>query len=180
MSGTYSNAELATIVQSAIASQDAGYAPNGNTIYLVYLPSSALFSGTFANDCGYHASWPTTGEPRRSDGDRLGVARRRRIKRLNSASSRASRHTGSRSPQPIRSATDTTGSHTSNAVDREPLASVGRRWTRRARRFVRRNAPLRDRRRADRRGGFEYQRIWSNASAADGGDLVRAARERSL
>jgi hypothetical protein len=71
MSGSYSSAQIASYVAAAIAG-NASIAPNGNTIYLVYLPSAATISGSFAADCGYHTSYPTTG----SLGDQMAIVQR--------------------------------------------------------------------------------------------------------
>src|SRR5580698_66636 len=50
--GGYTLAELQTYVQGA-ASADAGV---GNTIYLLYLPSGAYFSGEYAGSCFVYAA----------------------------------------------------------------------------------------------------------------------------
>jgi hypothetical protein len=57
MSGSYTTDQLRSYVASVIAG-DAGPAPNGNTVYLLYLPTGATF-GACSGSCGCHQNYPS-------------------------------------------------------------------------------------------------------------------------
>jgi hypothetical protein len=56
MTGGFTVAQIQAYVGSVIAADAGPVAPDGNTIYLLYLPVGASYSET--TDCGYHASYP--------------------------------------------------------------------------------------------------------------------------
>jgi hypothetical protein len=169
--GQYSSAELSTYIQNVIADSDAGtsLAPNGNTIYLVYMPDDALYSGTFSQDCGYHTSFPYQA----SSGDQLATVSR--CTPVPDQETPLGQLTRVATHEIAESATDPLGKgYNLGETSATPwTSSVWQGWvgaglielgdlcegTRIFQTFD--GGPD---------GGWEYQRIWSNANAGNGGD----------
>jgi hypothetical protein len=167
--GQYSSTQLSAYIGGVLATADAGVPPNGDTIYLVYMPTGATYLGAFSNDCGYHTEYPYGA----STGDQIATVSRctpyADQETELGAMTRVATH------EIVESATDPLGKgYTLGDTSKTPwTSSIWAGWvgaglielgdlcegTRTFQALT--GAPD---------GGWEYQRMWSNAGAAAGGD----------
>jgi hypothetical protein len=163
----YTTADLQAYVTSAIAG-GAGPAPDGNTIYLVYLPDSATFAPVYANFCGYHMPYPSSTT---STGDQVSAVHRCKPY---TKDTELGLLTLVASHEIVESATDPLdqGYNIGSASATPWDAGIWQGW-------YQGHVELGDLCEGTRfyevadggpEGGFEYQRMWSNAAAAKGGD----------
>jgi hypothetical protein len=166
--GSYTLADLESYVAGGIGA-GAVPSPDGNTIYLVYLPAGAEFSGTYANDCAYHQPYPVTA----SAGDALAVVRR--CKPYPDQETQLGELTRSASHEIVEAASDPLGKGynlgTSTAQPWDASAWQGRVSVG----LVELGDMCQGTRTFEPKdggppGGWEFQRVWSNAAAAAGGD----------
>ncbi len=160
LSGALGSADLTALVQNAIAA--GAPAPTGNTLYLAFLPQGVTLAGT--TDCGYHQPYPDAFS---TTGDVAAV-----IQRCSpfGSDSELDAMTQIASHEIAEGATDP-NDRSYNLGTTPPLP-----WTRSV---FRSYAPsghvevgdlCEGTRLREGDGGYSYQRIWSNAAAADGGD----------
>jgi hypothetical protein len=169
--GVYTTSQLQTYVAGVLAGADGGSiaTPNGNTIYLVYLPAGATFSGR--TDCGYHTSFPSSAT---STGDQLALVIR--CPPVRDQETELGQLTRVGSHEIVESATDPIGrGYRLPTVTAQPWdASIWQAWDPGSRSIelgdlcegTRTFEPTD----AGPSGGWELQRMWSNAAAATGGD----------
>jgi hypothetical protein len=168
VAGSYTTDQLRTYVTGVIAA-DAGPAPNGNTIYLLYMPNGAGFAGT--TDCGYHAAYPSLAT---SSGDQIAVAGR--CIPYADQETQLGQLTRLATHEIFESATDPLdqGYNLGEATATPWDASVWQGWV-----ADKGHVELGDLCEGTRtfepldggpNGGWEFQRIWSNMAAAAGGD----------
>ena len=168
IAGTLTATQLSAYVSAVIAA-DAGPAPDGHTIYLVYLPDGALFASPLDGDCGYHESYPSLAT---SLGDEFAVVRRcapyAGTETQLGALTRAATH------EIIEAATDPLGR--GYTLGETPTTSP---WTASIWQSYASSGhvELADLCEGSRmfeaddggpEGGWEYERIWSNAAVLDG------------
>ncbi len=166
--GSYSTAQVQAYVTSALGADAGGPSPAGNLVYLLYLPAGATFSGT--TDCGYHVGYPTSTT---SNGDQIAVVRR--CAPDPDQETQLGQLTRVATHEIVEAATDSLGEGYNLG---EPTAqpwttSVWQQWVPAG------HVELGDLCEGTRSfepfdggpdGGWEVQRIWSNAAAAAGGD----------
>ena len=167
--GTYTSGQIADFIATAIAG-GAGPAPNGNTIYLIYLPDGATYAAPDTLACGYHAPYPNLGT---TLGDQIATVRR------------CTPDSGGKTQlgQLTRTATHEIVEATTDPLDEgynlgeTPTTTP---WTQSIWQSyaLTGHVELGDLCEGTREfepqdggpdGGWEYQRIWSNAAALDGG-----------
>jgi hypothetical protein len=166
--GSYTLAQIETYVAGVIGG-GAGPSPDGNTIYLLYLPGGASFSGVYADECGYHLPYPQAA----SAGDQLAIVRR--CKPYPDQETQLGQLTRSASHEIVEAATDPLGEgYNLGKPSAQPwVASVWAGWVSEGivelgdlcsgtRTFEATEGGL--------AGGWEFQRMWSNAAAAAGTD----------
>ncbi|HEX8791508.1 MAG TPA: hypothetical protein VF765_11205 [Polyangiaceae bacterium] len=168
--GTYTTAQLQAYVSGVLAVDGGSIAPpNGNTIYLLFLPAGATLSGR--TDCGYHTAFPSSTT---STGDQL--ANVIRCPPVRDQETELGQLTRVASHEIVESATDPLGrGYHLPSVTTEPYdASIWNAWDPGSK-----SIELGDLCEGTRTfeafdggpdGGWEYQRMWSNAAAAKGGD----------
>jgi hypothetical protein len=167
LSGAQTTAMLASYVTQAIAA-DAGPAANGKTIYLVYLPDGATFAAPNTADCGYHGSYPI--------GSTLGdqITAVQRCAPDPGGETQLGQLTRDATHQIVESATDPLEKgYNLGALPATPWTGTVWQSLEQAG-YVElgdlcegtREFELQD---GGPAGGWEYQRIWSNAAALDGG-----------
>jgi hypothetical protein len=164
--GTYTLSQLQSYV-SGVLDGGAGVSPNGNTIYVLYLPHGVSFADT--TDCGYHSAYP---DSMTSTGDELAAVTRCMPY---SGETELGQLTRVASHEIVEAATDplSKGYNLGEPTSQPWTASVWQGWVGAG------HAELGDFCEGTRTfeaadggpsGGWESQRMYSNASAADGGD----------
>jgi hypothetical protein len=158
-----STADIASYLESAIS--DGGPQPNGNTIYLLYLPDDAGFTD-LGNPNGYHWQWlsPDAGPP---TGDAWATVRRA-APPPSTSEDQLNRLTRTASHEIAEAATDPVPPTGYELLPPRPRWS-GSVWPS----FGPEVGDLCEqgnRVLLPAEAGFLYQRIWSNQAAAEGGD----------
>lgn len=168
LTGAQTEPQLVEYVGALITAGSAP-APGGDTIYLVYLPAGASYSGS--TDCGYHSAYPNKAT---SLGDQLATVRR--CTPYADQETQLGQLTRGASHEIVESATDPLdeGFNLGEATTTPWNASVWQAWAEDLE-----HVELGDLCEGTRTfeiadggpdGGWELQRMWSNAAAASGGD----------
>ena len=167
LSGTLTTGQIADYISAAI-SGDAGPQPDGRTIYLVSLPDGATYEGT--TFCGYHAPYPNAAT---SLGDQIATVMR--CPPVKGGETQLGELTRIGIHEIVESATDPLdqGYNLGKTPATAPwTASIWQSYASSG------HVELGDLCEGTREfelqdgapdGGWEYQRMWSNAAAADGG-----------
>jgi Kazal-type serine protease inhibitor domain len=165
LTGTQTKAALQTYVEGVVAAD--GYAPNGKTIYLVYIPTAASLSTTdFGTVCGEHFQYPSTAT------DAIAVVRRCTPEQTQET--QLGQMTRDASHEIVEASTNPRqGGYNFNASVVPGVSSVWSIWNggdveladlcqgTRIFQTIGAKSPS---------GGWEFQRVWSNKAAALGGD----------
>jgi hypothetical protein len=171
MTGTYTTGQLVDYV-SALINASAVPGPNGNTIYLLYLPAGASYGPPYGTTtCGYHTSYPTAAT---TTGDQ--VATVEQCPPVLGGETELGHLTRIATHEIVEAATDPDYGQGYN-LGETPTTTP---WTEGIWQSYAASGHVelgdlcegtREFEAADGgpAGGWEYQRIWSNAAAADGG-----------
>jgi hypothetical protein len=168
--GAYTSAQLQSYVADVLSTDGGNLAPpNGNTIYLVYLPGGGTFSGR--TDCGYHTGYPSNAV---STGDQLALVSR--CTPVPDQETELGAMARVASHEIVESATDPLGrGYRLPGITAEPwYESVWQAWDPGAEEVeigdMCEGTRIFETGSGSPSGGWEYQRMWSNAAAAAGGD----------
>ncbi len=166
----YTTSQLQAYVSGVLSADGGSVAPpNGNTIYLLYLPNGATFAGR--TDSGYHTAFPSSAT---STGDQLALVTR--FPPVRDQETQLGQLTRVASHEIVESATDPLGRgyHLPPTTATPYEAGVWNAWDPGSKAIEigdlcegTRTFEAAD---GGPDGGWEYQRMWSNAAAGQGGD----------